>query len=138
MKAERFGQIVNIGSIFGSINFAHFVAYSSSRAGLRGLSQALRRELAGSGVGVTYIAPRAVDTPLSSPTSRRFAAIIKMKLDDPKVVAARIVRAVKRREHDVYIGFPESLFVRVNAVMPGVFDLALTGADRKANKLFAV
>ena len=52
MKAKGGGQIVNVGSIFGSINFAHFVTYSSAKAGLRGFSQALRRELAGSGIAV--------------------------------------------------------------------------------------
>lgn len=64
MKAQGRGQIANVGSIFGSINFAHFATYSSSKAGLRALSQALRRELIETGVGVTYVAPRAVRTPL--------------------------------------------------------------------------
>jgi short-subunit dehydrogenase len=136
MIKKGWGQIVNIGSVFGSINFAHFVTYSSSKAGLAGLSQALRRELAGSGVGVTYIAPRAVNTPLSSESIRRFAKLINMPLDDPHMVAARIVRAIARRERDVYIGFPEGLFVRINAILPRIVDLALAGNDKKARELF--
>ena len=136
MIARGRGQIVNIGSVFGSINFAHFVTYSSSKAGLAGLSQALRRELAGTGVGVTYIAPRAVNTPLSSESIRRFAKLINMPLDNPYVVAARIVRAIARRERDVYIGFPEAFFVRINAILPRIVDVALAGADKKARELF--
>jgi hypothetical protein len=47
------------------------------------------------------------------------------------------VTAIKRRKKDVYIGFPERLFVRLNAVMPRLVDAAIAGNDRKAMKLFA-
>ena len=39
------GHILNVGSIFGSIGFAWFATYSASKFGLRGFSEALRREL---------------------------------------------------------------------------------------------
>jgi len=136
MKARGGGRIVNIGSIFGSINFAHFASYSSSKAGLKGLSQALRRELTGSGVGVTYIAPRAVKTPLNSPLVLRYAALSAMAMDEPAYVAARIVSAIAADRNDVYLGFPESLFVRLNAVLPGLIDQALRAKDIKARALF--
>src|SRR3546814_869409 len=44
MKARRAGQIANVGSIFGSINYAHFVTYSSAKAGLTGFSAPLPRD----------------------------------------------------------------------------------------------
>ena len=56
MLEQNKGQIVNIGSTFGSIGFAWFSAYSASKYALRGFSQALRRELAETGIKVTYIA----------------------------------------------------------------------------------
>ena len=62
MLAQGSGRIVNIGSMFGSIGYPGFAAYSASKFALRGFSQALRRELAGSGVGVTYVSPRGVRT----------------------------------------------------------------------------
>lgn len=137
MKARGRGQIVNIGSIFGSINFAHFVTYSSAKAGLRGLSQALRRELTGTGVEVTYVAPRAVRTPLNSPAVMEFARLTHMNMDEPAQIARRIVAAVRARKRDVYFGFPESLFVRINALLPGLVDRALSANDRKAVAMFA-
>ncbi len=136
MKRRRRGQIVNIGSIFGSINFAHFATYSSAKAGLRGFSQALRRELAPWKIAVTYIAPRAVKTPLNSDQVLRFAEITRMNMDEPADIARRIVEAVRADRRDVYFGFPESLFVRVNAIAPAIVDGALASNDRKAAALF--
>ncbi len=136
MKARGSGRIVNIGSIFGSINFAHFATYSSSKAGLRGLSQALRRELAGTGAGVTYIAPRAVKTPLNSPLVLRFAALTGMTMDDPALVARRIVEAIRKERGEAFLGFPESAFVRLNALLPALVDRALRPNDAKARALF--
>lgn len=137
MRRRGGGQIANVGSIFGSINFAHFVTYSSAKAGLRGFSQALRRELSGSGVDVTYVAPRAVRTPLNSPRVMEFAKLTNMNMDDPGLIARRIVDAIGARRREAYFGFPEALFVRLNAILPGVVDRALSANDRKAAQLFA-
>lgn len=136
MKARGRGQIVNIGSIFGSIGFAHFVTYSSAKAGLRTFSEALRRELEGSPIIVTYIAPRAVKTGLSNGAIMDYAKITSMNMDKPEYTARKIVGAIKGSRKDVYIGFPESLFVRVNSLMPRVVDAALAKNDRKAKILF--
>ncbi|MGE3335304.1 MAG: SDR family oxidoreductase [Rhodospirillaceae bacterium] len=137
MRRRASGRIVNIGSIFGSIAFAHFVTYSSTKAGLRGFSEALRRELDGTGIGVTYIAPRAVKTPLNSSQVLAFAAASRMNMDSPEYVAAKIVAAIVGRRKDVYIGFPESLFVRVNSLLPRLVDAALSGSARTARKILA-
>jgi len=137
MKAHGFGRIVNVGSIFGSINFAYFATYSSAKAGLKGLSQALRRELAHTGVDVTYVAPRAVKTPLNSAAVLDYAALTKMTMDHPDDVAELIVSAIESDGRDVYLGFPESLFVRVNALFPRLVDRALRAKDMKARALFS-
>jgi short-subunit dehydrogenase len=136
MKAKKRGRIVNVGSIFGSINSAHFVSYSSSKAGLHGLSQGLRRELAGSGVRVTYVAPRAVNTPFNSERVLAFAAATKMHMDAPKRIARRIVTAMERCEREVFLGFPEAFFVKVNGLAPGIVDGALKSKTRAAGQLF--
>lgn len=136
MKARGCGQIVNVGSTFGAINFAHFVTYSSSKAGLQGFSEALRRELVNDGVGVTYIAPRAVNTPMNSDKVMEYAALTKMNMDSPEYVVAKMLAAIRAKKKDAYIGFPESLFVRINAVLPGLVDMALAGDDKKVKTLF--
>ncbi len=132
MIAQRSGRIVNIGSIFGSIGFAYFATYSASKFALRGFSEALRRELDGSGVGVTYIAPRAVRTPFNSEAVLRMAEVVKMKLDEPQVVAGAIVAAIRSERNEAYLGWPEKLFVRINALLPRLVDNGVRKQNRQA------
>lgn len=135
MKARGRGQIVNLGSIFGSISYAHFVTYSSAKGGLRSFSEALRRELKDTPIAVTYIAPRAVAAGLSRGAVLEFAKASGMSLDDPRKVASRIVQAIATRRKDVYLGLPENVFIKLNALMPRVVDAALARNDRKARTL---
>jgi short-subunit dehydrogenase len=126
MKSNGSGQIVNIGSIFGSIAYAYYVSYSASKYALRGFSEALRRELEGTGVGVTYIAPRAVNTPFNPASVYEMAEKVKMNIDDPGWVAKQIVLAIEKDKTDTYLGFPESFFVRINAILPRLVDKSVT------------
>ncbi len=137
MRRRGSGHIVNIGSIFGSISYPHFATYSSAKSGLRGFSEALRRELTGSGVAVTYVAPRAVRSPTNSALIMRFVQMAGMTLDEPASVARRIVAAIIEERTEVYIGFPESLLVRVNALLPGLIDRSIRGQTVKARALFS-
>ncbi len=134
MLEQNKGQIVNIGSIFGSIGFAWFTSYSSSKFALRGFSQALRRELAETPVKVTYIAPRAVKTSLNSGAVYKMAEEVKMNMDSPEYVAKQIVHSIVKQDKDRYLGFPESLFVRINALIPGLVDKATRGQNKIAKK----
>lgn len=131
LLAQGRGQVVNIGSVFGSIAFPCFAGYSASKFALRGFSEALRRELDGSGVTVTYAAPRGVRTSFNPPALHRLAAQGKMTLDAPEAVAAWLVAAIERDRKEVYPGFPESLFVRLNALLPRLVDKALRRQGRE-------
>lgn len=125
MLGRGSGRIVNVGSTFGSIGYPGFAAYSASKFALRGFSQALRRELQGTGVGVTYVAPRAVRTAFNPPAVHLMAERKLMRMDEPSWVATRIVHAIERERNEAYLGFPESLFARINGVLPALVDGAL-------------
>lgn len=64
MKSQKFGRIINIGSISGVMGEAHASLYSSTKAGLIGLSKAVGLELAEYGITVNTINPGWVDTEL--------------------------------------------------------------------------
>jgi len=58
------GRIVNIGSVGGRNANPFMAPYCTSKFGLEGLSESLRRELLPFGVDVVVIAPGAVATPI--------------------------------------------------------------------------
>jgi len=132
LQQQGYGRIVNVGSIFGSIGFAYFTTYSASQFALRGFSEALRRELHDSGIKVTYIAPRAVKTPMNDDKVMRMGEATKMNMDAPKDVVKKIIAAINNDRKDIYFGFPESLFVRINVMFPRLVDKALAAQNRIA------
>jgi len=119
------GRVVAVGSIFGSIAFPCYAAYSASKFALRGFCQALRRELDGSGVGVTYVAPRYTRTALNAGPAEAAARALKMNQDEPADVARWICSAIERERDEAYFGWPERLFVRINALLPWLVDGSL-------------
>lgn len=64
MIRAGYGRIVNISSMWGQTGAAMETVYSASKAGLIGLTKALAKEVAPSGITVNCIAPGAVNTPM--------------------------------------------------------------------------
>ena len=56
------GRVLFVGSVFGDIGHPYFAAYSVSKHAVRGMADALRRELAPRGISVTHLAPRGTRT----------------------------------------------------------------------------
>jgi short-subunit dehydrogenase len=137
MLARGEGQIANIGSVMGTIAYPYFATYSSSKAGLAGLSDALRRELGGRGITVTHIAPRAIATGFNSAAVNRFLELVKMHADAPDQVAQRIARAILDQRRSLSIGVAEGVFARINALAPSLIDRGLAGQVAKASTLFS-
>jgi short-subunit dehydrogenase len=135
MIERNSGQIVNIGSVFGSIAFPFFATYSASKAGLRGFSEALRRELSTTEIKVSYIAPRAVKTKINDGLVEEFLQKTKTAIDDPEMVAKKITQVIKKQKKNAYFGFPESLFVRVNYALPKLVDCALKANAKVAAEI---
>jgi short-subunit dehydrogenase len=126
------GRLLLVGSIFGSIGFPFFVSYSASKFALRGFAESLRRELASTGIGVTYVAPRFTKTAFNRGAIVRMARALGMRQDEPETVAARVIRALRRNGHSHYLGWPERLFVRINSLLPRLVDGPLI---RQADKM---
>jgi short-subunit dehydrogenase len=125
MKRRGNGHIVNIGSMTALIPLPHLTGYVAAKAGLKGFSDSLRRELGGTDIAVTYIVPRAVKTGMNSGVKAEINSRTKVNYDDPAKVAARIFRAIENREKEVRIGFPERIFAILNALCPSIIDQGL-------------
>ena len=127
LRAQPQAAIVNVGSTFGSLPFPGFAAYSAAKAGLRGFSQALRRELADTQVSVIHISPRAIRTPMNSEAVNALNRALNSPSDEAHDVARQIVRALVRNAVELQIGFPERIFTWLNGFAPSVIDRALAG-----------
>lgn len=65
MKKRRWGRIVNIGSIFGTVARERQALYAASKHGLVGLTKALALELGPYGILVNSVSPGFTDTQLT-------------------------------------------------------------------------
>ena len=66
MKGSGYGRIVNMSSTMGHVSIAGRAAYSSSKAGLLGLTKAVALELAPEGVTVNCISPGPFATEMNT------------------------------------------------------------------------
>ena len=66
MVAQHFGRIINVGSMWGKVGASCEVHYSASKAGLRGLTMALAKELGPSNITVNCVEPGVIDTEMSA------------------------------------------------------------------------
>ena len=66
MISNHFGRIVNIGSMWGKTGASCEVHYSAAKAGLRGLTMALAKELGPSQITVNCVEPGVIDTEMNA------------------------------------------------------------------------
>jgi NAD(P)-dependent dehydrogenase (short-subunit alcohol dehydrogenase family) len=68
MRAQRYGRIVNISSVFGRFAVPGGAYYAASKHAVAAFTEALRLELAGFGVRVVLVEPTAARTRLNAST----------------------------------------------------------------------
>lgn len=116
LRASDEARIVNVSSMFGIIAPPGQTAYCASKFAVRGFSNALRHELAGTRVGVTVVHPGGVDTRIARdarvPESASAQEVeegrnaVQKLLRMPAEKAANIiVRAIEADRSRVLVGF---------------------------------
>lgn len=96
MIREKRGCIVNIGSVWGLQGAACEAAYSAAKAGVEGLTKALAKEVAPSGIRVNCVAPGVIATAMnaqhSSETMQALADETPLgRIGTPDEVAAAVL-----------------------------------------------
>ena len=74
MIARQEGRIVNIGSMWGKVGASCEVHYSASKAGLRGLTRALAKELGPSHITVNCVEPGVIETEMNGALTEEIKA----------------------------------------------------------------
>ncbi|NOX52214.1 MAG: SDR family oxidoreductase [Gammaproteobacteria bacterium] len=136
LKRANNPTIVNVGSTFGSIGFPGYVTYCASKFGLRGFTEALRRELSGQ-VEVLFVAPRATQTSMNEGFGDALNSALKNAIDTPAEVARSIIRALHQNRKNTFIGWPEKFFARLNQLFPSMVDRAINNQLPTINEVLA-
>ena len=66
MISQKWGRVINIGSMWGKCGASCEVHYSASKAGLRGMTMALAKELGPSGITVNCVEPGVIETDMNA------------------------------------------------------------------------
>ncbi len=66
MVKNHYGRIINIGSMWGKVGASCEVAYSATKAGLRGLTMAMAKEFGPSGITVNCVEPGFIATEMNA------------------------------------------------------------------------
>ncbi|RXR07414.1 SDR family oxidoreductase [Pseudoxanthomonas composti] len=125
LRQQPQAAVVVIGSTFGSLAFPGFSVYSASKFALRGLTEALSREYADTGLRFQYLAPRATRTSFNSDAVDALNRELKTSVDMPDEVARQLIAAIARQRPRLQLGWSERLFARINGLLPGLVDRSL-------------
>lgn len=122
LRTRTEARIVFVGSVLGRLGLPGFSVYSASKFGLRGFAESLRRELGGSPVGVQYLGPRSTRTAFNSDAVDGYNKATGTAMDAPDVAAQALLQLIESGAAERFVGFPESLAVRLNGIAPGLLD----------------
>jgi short-subunit dehydrogenase len=114
MLERGHGAIISVGSLSGRV--AMEPLYSATKYGLRGFSLALRRQLAGTGVSVSLVAPGNINTAMTRHVSAR--------MPEPGLVAAKIAELVRQPRREVVVPRKHYAIAWLEQLLPAMADLA--------------
>ena len=80
MLQNGYGRIVNVASIAGKEGNPMAGAYSSSKAAVIGITKAIGKDVAGSGILVNSVAPAVIDTPILGQISDEHIAYMTSRI----------------------------------------------------------
>lgn len=87
------GHIINVGSVAGHIGSSG--VYSGTKFGLRGHTEALRREVRAHGIAVSLVSPGFIRTEMTEK--------VAMRMPSAEVIAVSIARLITRPRNEVVV-----------------------------------
>tara|TARA_R110002049_G_scaffold85550_33_gene217570 strand:- start:5035 stop:5859 length:825 start_codon:yes stop_codon:yes gene_type:complete len=140
------GHLVNLSSVFGLIGVPTQSAYNAAKFAVRGYTEALRQEMAGSNVHVCCVHPGGIKTNIarvarggdeSLTPEERGREFEKLAKTTPEVAAQKIIHAIEKRKKRLLIGLDAVVISIVSRLFPVSytrFILALGNPEKLARK----
>lgn len=129
LRRQEKAYVVNMSSVFGIIAPPGQAAYAASKFAVRGFTEALRHELAGTNVQVSTVHPGGIRTGIAAsgrlganadPSRREHesARFERLAVTTPERAAERIVRGVLRGETRILVGHDASQINLIQRLLP--------------------
>jgi short-subunit dehydrogenase len=117
LKQANSAMVVNVGSTYGSIGYPATPAIAPPSSPCAGFPKrcAGSWRTPGSTCCMSRPAPPA---PMNSPAAQALNDALKSNVDDPQTVASAVIHAIAGDRRDLYLGWPERFFVRLNSLLP--------------------
>jgi len=132
------GHIINMSSVAGWTAAPLYSVYAATKFGVRGFTDALRREVRHFDIHVSAIYPGSARTEFSNQTSE---SSIKKKFKTParlsmtaEYVAAKVVQVAKRPRRALILPWWMGIIIWINNHFPGLSDWAQIRFSEKYHK----
>jgi short-subunit dehydrogenase len=135
LRGLPLAQVICVGSALGSIGLPGYSVYSATKFGLHGFAEALRRELDDSTVRVQYLGPRSTRTDFNSAEVEAYNRATGTAMDSRETVAHAMLRLMEDEAAERFLGFPETLAVRLNGLAPTLLDRAFARHRRSVRPM---
>jgi NAD(P)-dependent dehydrogenase (short-subunit alcohol dehydrogenase family) len=149
VQRGRGGHVINVASAAGYVANESLAAYSTTKFGVVGLSEALRDELARHQIGVTAVCPGVINTPITrsarlvgpiatQAVRDQMASTYEWRAYGPERVAANILRAVARNRALAPISPEAWLLYYLKRFTPGLLAWLNRVLGARARKRFGI
>lgn len=134
LQAMPEAMIVNMSSLAGLVGLYGYTPYAMSKFAIRGLTETLQSELAGTNVSLLIVHPGGVKTniiknapDLANDKQRQDAHLefSRFALLDPEAVAAKIISAIRKNKRQLVIGIDARIVNLIRFLFPGRFPAIL-------------
>jgi NADP-dependent 3-hydroxy acid dehydrogenase YdfG len=134
LKASPSGHIVNVSSLFGLLSLPLQSAYNASKYAVRGFTEALKMEMAGSNLSVHCVHPGGIKTNITNnakistnaiPKSQLIADFNKVAKTTAEQAADIILAGIAKKQRRILVGGDAKLLDRIARWFPSSYEKIL-------------
>jgi len=129
-------SLVNVSSLFGLVGVRKQSAYCATKFAVKGFSESMRLELAGTGCAVTTVYPGGIKTNIvrnarikksdrdaTSEEQEKFVAMFdRIAKTSPEEAASVIIQGIKKKKPRVLIGSDAKMAAAIQRIFPGRYE----------------